>query len=799
MDHIEVEYNRALSELEGLLSAVKRPGDFCVAGSLEIPMPRVEVAGVGALSFPILRTQVDDLVRQATQAPYGRGGKTIVDTSVRNVWQIAAESVRIGGRSWPSTFDNILAQVSSGLGCRGVTISAELYKLLVYERGGLFRSHRDTEKTAAMFGTLVITLPSAHCGGTLLVRHGGREVAVDAPAEPSEISFAAFYADCEHEVMPVLEGHRVCLIYNLVQHSNARALRVPDYEAVVHQASVVLTAYWKRPDAARKIAWLLDHQYTPAGLAMSSLKGADAARAGVLAQVAERSQCAIHLGVVHIGETGGAEEDAGESYRSRRRRRRSSVGPGNDDVDFTVITVDDDWQYIDEWRDSDDQSVEFGRVPLESGELLPAGALDEEPPDRKRFTEATGNEGATYERSYHRAALVLWPARRTIDVLLAAGAGAGLPHLRRLVSQGEPARREAVLAARQIVNAWPTEARRPLGFARNGTWPESTERIALIDALVALQAGTLLEQFVHSVLMPAYDGSENEALLSAAGVMGDARAANVLSALVAAHIPDRPHACARLMLGLVRPAFRKVAAAAVAGLDSIDTKEPDPFTTMARRYGLKGLDEDSLSPQFLADLLSALSHFEGQSDCADAAMRIAARPAVYDPVKVVVPALERLQAGRKAEPPAVGSALDRLWVSAAEYLLTRSEHPPQPPADWRLDTKFSCSCEDCHGLRVFARDPDATVYRIRLNRERRGHLHHVIDHLGLDMTHVTERVGSPQTLVCTKDRRSYLARKKEYQTEIAAMRALMSMTPGSAAAGQLAQRLRAAVAESALA
>ena len=40
-----------------------------------------------------------------------------------------------------------------------------------------------------MFGTLVVMLPTAHVGG---------EVAVDlSRAEVSEVSFAAFYADCE--------------------------------------------------------------------------------------------------------------------------------------------------------------------------------------------------------------------------------------------------------------------------------------------------------------------------------------------------------------------------------------------------------------------------------------------------------------------------------------------------------------------------------------------------------------------------------------------------------------------------
>ena len=31
------------------------------------------------------------------------------------------------------------------------------------------------------------------------------------PAEPSEVAFAAFYADCRHEVLPVTAGHRLTL------------------------------------------------------------------------------------------------------------------------------------------------------------------------------------------------------------------------------------------------------------------------------------------------------------------------------------------------------------------------------------------------------------------------------------------------------------------------------------------------------------------------------------------------------------------------------------------------------------
>ena len=61
------------------------------------------------------------------------------------------------------------------------------------------------------------------------------------------------------------------------------------------------------------------------------------------------------------------------------------------------------------------------------------------------------------------------------------------------------------------------------------------------------------------------------------------------------------------------------------------------------------------------------------------------------------------------------------------------------------------------------------------------------------MTHVTVRAGSPQTLVCTKDRRTYKARMKEYRNEIAAMDKLVKLAPKSAAAAALSKRMEAAV------
>jgi hypothetical protein len=52
--------------------------------------------------------------------------------------------------------------------------------------------------------------------GQLVVRHDGSTRTLDWGQEkPATIEWAAFYSDCEHEILEVTDGHRVTLTYNL--------------------------------------------------------------------------------------------------------------------------------------------------------------------------------------------------------------------------------------------------------------------------------------------------------------------------------------------------------------------------------------------------------------------------------------------------------------------------------------------------------------------------------------------------------------------------------------------------------
>jgi hypothetical protein len=75
--------------------------------------------------------------------------------------------------------------------------------------------HVDTPRSELQFGSLVVCLPCEHEGGQLVVRHQGQEMTFDWSGTSRDINWAAFYSDCEHEVLEVTSGHRITLTYNL--------------------------------------------------------------------------------------------------------------------------------------------------------------------------------------------------------------------------------------------------------------------------------------------------------------------------------------------------------------------------------------------------------------------------------------------------------------------------------------------------------------------------------------------------------------------------------------------------------
>lgn len=145
-------------ELAALVASLGETARFCVSGVLEAVLPGLAVKGVGPISLPILPSVARRIVGVAERAPYGRGAETLVDTDVRRVWQVDPANVSVTNPAWQKLVDGAVETVKQGLGIRA-SVRAELYKLLIYEKGSFFTPHRDSEQADGMFATLVATPP----------------------------------------------------------------------------------------------------------------------------------------------------------------------------------------------------------------------------------------------------------------------------------------------------------------------------------------------------------------------------------------------------------------------------------------------------------------------------------------------------------------------------------------------------------------------------------------------------------------------------------------------------------------
>ncbi|EJP63178.1 oxidoreductase, 2OG-Fe(II) oxygenase family protein [Beauveria bassiana ARSEF 2860] len=179
------------------------------------------------------RDALDSLRDDCKPATFGLNGKDVLDETYRKALKMDTEL-------FCTTFDpyslGIVDTVTQMLlpsfedPQTHRAVDARLYKLNIYSGpSGMFKAHVDTPRSAAQFGSLVVCLPAEHHGGQLKVRHKGEETTFDwsTPSDESKlphIEWAAFYSDCEHEVMEVSSGHRLTLTYNLYAVPGTRHL-----------------------------------------------------------------------------------------------------------------------------------------------------------------------------------------------------------------------------------------------------------------------------------------------------------------------------------------------------------------------------------------------------------------------------------------------------------------------------------------------------------------------------------------------------------------------------------------------
>ena len=199
---------------------------FCCGGTLSLE-DNVKLAfeksgdDWSCVTFPISdQKYLRELLDVCSVASFGLGEKQVTDKNYRDALKLEPDrfqtSLQLCSTQLLVELQNIMMPDMSP----NKYVRAELYKLNIYSGpGGHFKSQCDTPRSSEMFGSLVVCLPTQFTGGELVTRHKGKEIRFDWSSTPQspkkKVSWAAFFSDVEHEVLPVTDGHRFTLIYNL--------------------------------------------------------------------------------------------------------------------------------------------------------------------------------------------------------------------------------------------------------------------------------------------------------------------------------------------------------------------------------------------------------------------------------------------------------------------------------------------------------------------------------------------------------------------------------------------------------
>lgn len=474
------------------------------------------------------------------------------------------------------------------------------------------------------------------------------------------------------------------------------------------------------------------------------------------ATAAQRAECDLRLALLTIEESGIA--DYTQYYGGYRRGRQVEQN------EFEVGEVCERSVQLSDWHDLDGPSPFRAPIPVvEQEEFSPPTACTDLTPDEVNFYEATGNEGASFDRSYRRAALVLWPRERLFAILSQGGLPVTLPYLddllRRWKAEGcEPhsvRRREASDLVGEMLAQWPREKHGPRGEN------EPSEAATMLSSLARLDDGGLIERFLTEVTAAGcYERADNVALIEALERLAPERRACMIERIVTDTAEKRFAACADLLARAasawnVSSSF-DLCHAARCFVEKLPGKTIASTTSFWER-------RDQVAPEFVMDLMMGLRAID-DTLAESAVQHFLAWPKRYGLDEVLVPALRTTW---KAGAVKTSPALEHLRTVGLDHLRARIAQVLEPPSDWRRESSLPCKCDDCAELARFLDDPAHGAWEFKAAQGRRTHVEEIIKKARADVDTTTERRGSPHRLVCTKNQASYERRVRQRKQDLA--------------------------------
>ena len=605
-----------------------------------------------------------------------------------------------------------------------------------------------------MFGTLTIQLPSSYEGGHLTVCHQGKETEFSFSTEASNnFYFAAFYADCEHEVKPVTKGYRLCLIYNLL-YSGTNQCPVPQNNQ--KQVTEVVSALeaWNEDiedeDCPTMMAFMMEHQYCEAGLSFQSLKNTDRAVAEILMTAKNSVDFDLYVGNVLLQEVWAASHD----------------GYG----DYTAEELCNEYYNAVHLKAYRAKKVSSS-IELDKECLVPEDFFDNVNPDKEHFQEATGNEGATVDKHYHWAALLLWPVKKRTAVK------GGSNMVKLFVADVEKNKDAADI---------PVVAKDIMREMRAG-WRSIGSYMQFLQALLTVGSAELIAECLDILYRLANDYPYflyNNSLCEVISTIGTTYGWDLLklplkAACMSSTVDRFCQFLSKISIKLLSADHKEfcqfLAAAAVNFMVSEQdvppsVRELDTNSRIFTNSYHSPVVLNNRNKMVVCQLVTILNSLGCGDLLSSVVSAFCSKPGLYPVVETLGPAIVDISQRFKLDSGPLRSLLD-YCVSSLEAstvkVLTPSEHT--------CAVKFTCTCEDCEVLKEFMQNPNEKWKRFTVVKKRRQHVLQKVDKD--DLTYVVEAITKPQSLVLIKIKDTYDEAVKRQQKELSVLAALRLLLP----------------------
>ena len=765
--------------LSKAIAKATRSAKFCVSGCLPATDPSIEIEHLGVMKLPLKRATAKELIAHCHLAPFGKGTQTLVNTKVRKTFELDPRQFRLSDE-WDSAIARTTRLVAVQLGLPAEQLEAKLYKLLVYEKGGFFLPHRDSEKRDRMVASLIVVLPNAFQGGALIVRHGAAEqtFAFDEAATGTLPCYVAFYADCEHEVQRVTHGVRLCLAYNLVLKPNRKqpsTIASPADPVDLLAASI---GSWIALHPAEPLVFALEHHYTERGLSLDLLKGADRPLADVLVSAAEKAECCLNVAQVsrhllQFADDGSFSQwERRSSYYGRPSRRTMEIGE----------TYEDELHGT-QWTSVVGKKQPWGDIAFDVSAIVSSVPIDDWKPTSEEFEGYTGNAGNTLDRWYHRSAMVVWHREHHFDVVASGGPDESISLFCSMAARLaktpkkrlEAARTDCLRFARAITAKWPRSAR---GYGHFSA-PDKSLVDAFLEHLLLLHDRDTIAALLTKVAEQDQTVRLSSFIAEVCGEFGWTAFALELKQLLTSRtnarggqeLPFRDgewlstYCCNKSVDPDKSALARELCRLAVERFCEPRPPRPAYYRSSDRR-------EVSVSETSLPLLLKAIVASGSDDALSRVVGFVQSAPNDFSLDDCQVPCLKTVIPWSQKHFGTVQPPLAHWLDAVRRQLESATSQPPIPPTDWTRPADVACTCRFCAQLNAFLANPVNEIGRIPAREDMRQHLIGMIQRHRCDVKHALERKGSPFSLVLTKTTGSFERAVKRFQADLKLLDAL---------------------------